>query len=71
MLLSLLNLPLAAVRGVGWLALLLQEQAERQLYDPATVWRQLEDLEDAAADGQLTEDELAEAQQQIIDRLIA
>lgn len=71
MLLSLLSLPLAPVRGVEWLARLLQEQANRELYDPATVWRQLEELEDAAADGQLTEDELAEAQQQIIDRLIA
>lgn len=71
MLLSLLSLPLAPVCRVEWLARLLQEQAERELYDPATVWRQLEELEDAAADGQLTEDELAEAQQQIIDRLIA
>jgi hypothetical protein len=71
MLLSLLSLPLAPVRGVASLARLLQGQAERQLYDPATVGRQLEDLEDAAANGQLTEDELAEAQQQITDRLTA
>ncbi|GAB3809614.1 gas vesicle protein GvpG [Micromonospora zhanjiangensis] len=71
MLISLLGLPLAPVRGVGALARLIQQQAERELYDPAAVWRELDDLEAEAAAGRLTEDELAEAQQRILDRLTA
>ncbi|MFB9238811.1 gas vesicle protein GvpG [Plantactinospora siamensis] len=67
----LLGLPLAPLRGVTALAGVLQEQAEQQLYDPATAWQQLEELDRAAAAGELSGAELEDAQQQIIDRLIA
>lgn len=71
MLIALLTLPLAPVRGVTALARVLRDQAERELYDPASVRRQLEELESAAAAGQLSADEYAEAQQEILDRLIS
>lgn len=70
MLLTLLGLPLAPVRGITALARVLKEQAEHELYDPATAMRRLEELQEAAAAGELSEAELAEAEQQIIDRLI-
>jgi hypothetical protein len=70
-LIALLTLPLAPLRGVTALAKVLRSQAERELYDPASAWRQLEGLDEEAAAGRLSADELAEAQQRILDRLIA
>jgi hypothetical protein len=70
-LVTLLTLPFAPVRGVTALVKLLYDRAEQQLYDPATLQRQLEELDAAAAAGQISQDELIEAQQQILDRLMA
>ena len=70
MLVALLTLPLAPVRGLTALARVLRTQAERELYDPSTLRRQLDDLADAAAAGEISEEELADAQQRILDRLI-
>jgi hypothetical protein len=66
----LLTLPLAPVRGVTALGRLLQRQAERQLYDPTAVSRQLAEVDEAAATGELSAEEAAERQQEILDRLI-
>ena len=71
MLVTLLTLPLAPVRGVTALARVLLQQAERELYDPASVRRQLDELEDAAANGQISEAELADAQERLIERLVS
>lgn len=71
MLLNPLSLAFAPIKAVGGLARLLQQQAEEELYDPARAQRQLEELADAADAGLLTEDELEQAQQQIINRLIS
>jgi chorismate mutase len=70
-LITLLTLPLAPVRGLTALAKVLRDQAHRELYDPAQIQRQLEELEAAAAAGQISEGELAEQQQKILNRLIA
>ncbi|AVT33893.1 gas vesicle protein G [Plantactinospora sp. BC1] len=67
----LLALPLGPVRGLTGLARLLRDQAERELYDPVNVQRELTALADAAAAGEISEPELAQAQQRILDRLIA
>ncbi|MEV0729686.1 gas vesicle protein GvpG [Polymorphospora sp. NPDC050346] len=66
----ILSLPLAPVHGLVGLARVLRDQAEQELYDPATVQRQLEELSAAAAAGELSDEELAAAEQQIIDRLV-
>ncbi|MEV4757137.1 gas vesicle protein GvpG [Micromonospora sp. NPDC049559] len=71
MLLTLLTLPLAPVRGVTALARVLLTQAEQELYDPARAWRRLAELDTAAKEGQISPEELAAARQQILDRLIA
>ena len=44
---GLLTLPLAPVRGTVWVAEQVQEEAERQYYDPAVIRRQLEEVERA------------------------
>jgi hypothetical protein len=42
---GLLTLPLAPVRGTVWVAEQVQEEAERQYYDPAVIRRELEEVD--------------------------
>ena len=66
---GILTLPLAPVRVVLWAGNLLKEQAERQLYDPGVIRRQIEELEEAQAAGAISDDEAAEREQELLDRL--
>ncbi|GAA4226595.1 gas vesicle protein GvpG [Actinomadura meridiana] len=66
---GLLTLPLAPVRGVTWLAEVLTEQAEAHLYDPGRIAAELQDVADQAAAGQLTEQEAAAREEDLIARL--
>lgn len=68
---GLVTLPLAPVRGVTWLAERLQEQAEQELYDPAAIRRQLEEIADARAAGEMSDDDAAELEEELLDRLLA
>ncbi|MFC6021442.1 gas vesicle protein GvpG [Plantactinospora solaniradicis] len=70
MLTALLTLPLIPLRGVTALARVLRTQAERELYDPVHLQRQLEELDEAASAGEISAGELARAQQRILERLI-
>ncbi|RFU39089.1 gas vesicle protein [Actinomadura logoneensis] len=66
---GLVTLPLAPVRGVVWLAEVLQEQAEAQLFDPGRIAAEMQEVADAVAAGEMTEDEAAEAEERLIARL--
>jgi hypothetical protein len=66
---GLLTLPLAPVRGVTWLAEVLTEQAEAHLYDPARIAAELQDVADRAAAGEITEQEAAALEDELIARL--
>jgi hypothetical protein len=66
---GLVTLPLAPVRGVIWLAEVLTEQAEAQLYDPSRIAAEMQDIADALAAGEITEDEAAEREEQLLARL--
>ena len=66
---GLLTLPLAPVRGTMWIAEQLLDEAERQLSDPAAVERQLADAEAAHERGELTDDELADIEDDLVRRL--
>ncbi|MEU4317809.1 gas vesicle protein GvpG [Nocardia fluminea] len=66
---SLLGLPLAPVRGVIWLSEVIQDQVEQQLRDPAALSGELEEIDRAAAEGRLTEEERTRAQQAVLDRM--
>jgi Gas vesicle protein G len=68
---GLLTLPLAPVRGTAWLAERIQEQAEQELYDEDTIRAQLMELEEARQTGEYSEEELAEAEDVLIERLMA
>ncbi|PPJ28854.1 gas vesicle protein G [Nocardia nova] len=66
---SILLLPAAPVRGVIWLSGLIQEQVEQQLQDPVRLRRELEEIDRAAAAGDLSAEEAAQAQQEILNRM--
>lgn len=68
---GLLTLPLAPVRGTVWLAERIQEQAEEELYDESAIRAGLLEIEAARQTGELDEHELAEAEDALIERLMA
>jgi hypothetical protein len=68
---GLLTLPLAPIRGTVWLAERIQEQAEEELYDESAIRAGLLELEEARQAGALDEQELAAAEDALIERLMA
>jgi chorismate mutase len=67
---GLLGLPLFPVRGVMWLAEQVLEQAEEQYYDPARIRAQLEQVDEARRTGELSEEECAEIENELLQRLM-
>lgn len=67
---GLLTLPLAPVRGVAWVAEQVQEQAERELYDPVKIRRQLEDVDELRAAGHISEEEADALEEELVERLV-
>jgi gas vesicle protein GvpG len=68
---GLLLLPLAPVRGTVWLAERIQEQAEAELYDESAIRTALIELDAAREAGELDPEELDEAEDELIARLLA
>jgi hypothetical protein len=60
------RLPLLPLRATIRLAQVIQEEAERELSDPATVRRQLEDVERAEAAGDISGQQAAELEKQAV-----
>ena len=67
---GLLTLPLAPLRGTVWLAERIQEQAEEELYDESAIRAGLRELEAAREAGDVDEEELAAAEDALIERLM-
>jgi len=67
---GLLGLPLAPMRGVVWLAEQIRQQAEDQYYDPARIRAQLERIDQARRSGELPEEECAELENELLQRLM-
>ncbi|MFB9678874.1 gas vesicle protein GvpG [Streptosporangium vulgare] len=65
------GLPLAPLRGLVRLAELLQEQAEQELRSPTAIRRRLEELEEARASGEISEEEEAAETERILGDLLA
>jgi Gas vesicle protein G len=68
---GLLTLPLAPVRGTVWIAERVLEQAESELYDERALQAQLMEIDAAREAGEIGEDEAAEAEDILLERLIA
>jgi len=67
---GLLTLPLAPVRGTVWLASMIQAEAENQQYDESAIMTSLQELEAAREAGEFSEDEIEEAENALLERLI-
>lgn len=67
---NLLLLPLAPVRGVVWVAEQIQDEAERQWYDPATIHAALDDLDARREAGLISEDEADRVEEELVQRLM-
>jgi hypothetical protein len=68
---GLLTLPLAPVRGTVWLAERIHEQAEGELYDESAIRAGLLALEESREAGELDEAEIDEAEDELVQRLMA
>ncbi len=67
---SLLTLPYAPVRGLTAMVRVIAREAESQQYNPVNVRRELEELDRAAAAGEITPEERDRGQQRVLDRLM-
>jgi hypothetical protein len=56
----LFRLPLLPVRGFVQLATLIQEEAQREMANPATIRRELEHAERARASGEISDEQAGE-----------
>jgi hypothetical protein len=65
-----LRLPFVPVRGVIKLGELIGEQAERELYDPARVRRELEEAQRQRDSGEISDQELAQIEDQLARTLV-
>jgi hypothetical protein len=68
---GILTLPLAPVRGVAWIGEVLAEEAERELAALNSPQRALAELEALRASGELSEEEYAEREAELIELVIA
>lgn len=66
----LVRLPLMPVKGLIRLGQIIQDEAERELYNPASVRRQLEEAEDARARGDLSDEDVARLEEEAVGRLV-
>lgn len=66
---GLVTLPLAPVRGAAWVAEQVADEADRQLYDEEQIRREMLQLELDSDDGKIGEEERAEMEDALLDRL--
>ena len=65
----LFRLPFLPVRGFVRLTEVIRDEADRQLYDPSVVRRQIEEAGEAHAAGRISDEELAETERAAVGRL--
>ena len=68
---GLLTLPLAPVRGVAWVAEVVAEEADQELARRESPQRRLADLEARRATGEISEEEAARLEEEIVEAMIA
>lgn len=67
---GLILLPLAPVRGVVWLGEQLLEQASREAGDPAWIYQQLAEIDQARTAGEISPEEADEAEEVLVALLM-
>ena len=66
----LFRLPFLPIRGLVQLGQMIQEQAERELHDPANVRRELEEAQEARVSGEISDQDLAQIEGEATGRLL-
>ncbi|WP_405895225.1 MULTISPECIES: gas vesicle protein GvpG [unclassified Streptomyces] len=66
---TILTLPFAPVRGVGWVVDKVRQVAEDEYYDPGPIQEELVKLEQARVEGQVDEEEFARREEELLHRL--
>ena len=67
----LFRLPLMPLRGFVRLGEILHDQAERELRDPASVRRQLEEAQEARVSGEMSDEDVAHVEGEAVGRLLS
>ena len=67
---GLVTLPLAPLRGTVWVAEQVRNEAERELYDPAVIRRQLDQIAEARREGTIDEQDADAAERELVSRLL-
>ncbi|AYF75836.1 gas vesicle protein [Nocardia yunnanensis] len=67
---TLLSLPVLPLKAVVALARVIADEADRQLYSPAAIRRELDELQRRRAAGELDEDAYRQAEQQVLNRAL-
>jgi hypothetical protein len=67
---GLLTLPLRPVRGTIALAERIRDQADAELYDETSIREAFATLEELRATGEIDEEELVEAENELVQRLM-
>jgi hypothetical protein len=68
---GVLLLPIAPVRGVGWIANVLAEEADRELESRESPERALADLEAARANSEISAEDAEVLETKLIERMLA
>ena len=68
---GLLTLPLAPVRGVAWIADQVHQEAERQWSDPDAIHAELAAIQTAREKGAIDPDEADQREEELLQRLMA
>jgi chorismate mutase len=58
------------VRGTVWVAEQIRQQAEDELYDPATIRSQLDEVEQSRRAGDLSDEEATRLEDELVERLM-
>ncbi|MFD8257475.1 gas vesicle protein GvpG [Streptomyces griseoluteus] len=66
---QILTLPLAPVRGIGWVVERVLEAAEDEYYDPAPIHAELAALEKRLLAGEIDEETFDRREDELLDRL--
>ena len=67
---GLVTLPLAPLRATIWVAEQVSEQATRELYDEGRIRQELDDVEQAHARGEITDEEYERSDEILLDLLL-
>ncbi|TSD49020.1 gas vesicle protein G [Rhodococcus sp. KBS0724] len=66
---AVVGLPLAPVRGVLWIADIVRQQVEEEMYSPTAIRSQLEEIEEKRAAQEISDEEAKNAEAEILDRV--